>query len=87
MEQVLLYVSGVACVVAFILFGVDKLLARMRMCRVPESFLLAVSFLAGATGALLAMMLFRHKTRKRLFVFAVPLLSLLQIILLFYALS
>ena len=87
MEQVLLYVSGVACVVAFILFGVDKLLARMRMCRVPESFLLAVSFLAGATGALLAMMLFRHKTRKGLFVFAVPLLSLLQIILLFYALS
>ena len=87
MEQVLLYVSGVACVVAFILFGADKLLARMRMRRVPESSLLAVSFLAGATGALLAMMLFRHKTRKRLFVFAVPLLSLLQIILLFYALS
>lgn len=79
MEQILLYASVVASVVAFITFGVDKLLAKMGMHRVSETFLLAVSFVGGAPGALLAMMLFRHKTRKELFLTIIPVMSVLHI--------
>ena len=48
---------------AFCLYGADKRRARQGRWRIRESTLLAVSFLGGSAGALLAMRLFHHKTR------------------------
>lgn len=48
---------------AFIAYGRDKHLAREHKWRIPEKTLLALSFLGGAAGALLAMQIFRHKTK------------------------
>ena len=64
-----------ACnVAAFVLFGVDKRRARRGQWRIREAVLLGVAACFGAAGALAAMHLFRHKTKKPLFRFGVPLL-------------
>lgn len=79
METILLYMFAVAGIIAFILFGTDKLLAKMGARRVPESVLMWLSFFGGATGALAAMVLFRHKTQKRKFIIGVPMMLLFQL--------
>ena len=52
---------------AFFVFGIDKWKARRGSWRVPEQTLALLGFLGGWPGALLAMRLFRHKTRKKSF--------------------
>lgn len=51
----------------FILCAYDKRVAGTEGMRVPESVLLGAAFLGGSLGLLLAMRLFRHKTRKKSF--------------------
>lgn len=73
-------------VVAFILFMSDKCRARLGWRRVPEAVLLGVSFLGGAFGGLMGMLLFRHKTRKPLFCILLPLFAVLQVVGAFFLL-
>lgn len=56
----------------FLLYGFDKLMAVIGKIRVPEICLLAVSLAAGGIGALLAMVIFHHKTSNTLFRIAIP---------------
>ena len=49
--------------VAFVLYALDKAKARRGAWRIPEKTLLLTGFCGGAVGALLAMQLFRHKTK------------------------
>lgn len=69
---------------AFLLFGIDKVQAQARGLRVPERLLYAASFLGGSAGALLAMQLFRHKTRKISFQLILAFLILIQIAIILY---
>lgn len=69
-----LYNLGVFGVYAF-----DKLAAKRGWRRVPEANLIGMAALAGAPGALLAMLLLRHKTRKPRFNVGVPLLLAAQV--------
>ena len=64
---------GVASALALVLFGWDKLMAKLHRRRVPEAALLGCALLGGSAGAALGMALFRHKTRKPLFRRFVPL--------------
>lgn len=70
---------GAAGLLSFLLFGVDKARAKHGAWRIPERVLLLSAFAGGAPGALLGMLLFRHKTRKPLFRILVPLATLLWI--------
>ena len=58
---------------SFWLYGADKRKAVHGLRRIPESTLLLVAGLGGAYGALMGMLLFRHKTRHTLFLILVPL--------------
>ena len=70
-------------VLAMVLYGMDKKYAQEGKWRIKESTLLTVGILGGAAGALLAMKLFRHKTRHWYF-WAVNVLGLaLQFFLLY----
>ena len=70
---------------AFVLFGIDKAKAKAGRWRVPERVLLGTAICFGAPGAWLGMKVFHHKTRKPLFAWSVPFLTLLQAGLLAYS--
>lgn len=59
-------------VAAFILFGLDKLMAKKKKYRIPEFILLFVAVFLGGVGAMFGMVVFNHKTSKALFRFLVP---------------
>jgi|GEM_PF-2566695 len=54
-------------IIAFALYGYDKLSAVQRWRRVPEKTLLALSVLGAMPGALLAQGIFNHKVSKKPF--------------------
>jgi len=58
---------GLASIVAFILYGIDKRAAINGNRRIPEAHLHLFALVGGWPGALLAMSLFRHKLRKASF--------------------
>lgn len=58
--------------IAFILYGVDKWKAKRDRWRIRERTLLLWAAAGGGAGALLGMKLWRHKTRKPVFIFVVP---------------
>lgn len=60
---IFLVIIAAMSVIAFILYGADKSRAKRGKWRIKESVLLGVGFFGGAVGALLAMKLFRHKTK------------------------
>lgn len=70
--------------VAFVLGTVDKVCARKNAWRVPEATLLLSAALGGSVGLLLAMALFRHKTKHKKFTIGVPLILAAQIVLIYF---
>lgn len=83
MELVFVYIVAVNAT-AFFLYGFDKGQAKREKWRISERTLLGVSAIGGSVGALIAMSLFRHKTRKPKFYLGVPLLFAMQIFLTVY---
>ncbi len=71
--RLLLIWLGVTSVLAFSLFGWDKLMAKLHRRRVPEAALLGCALMGGSAGAALGMAVFHHKTRKPRFRRSVPL--------------
>ena len=65
--------------VTFTVYGVDKAKARRGAWRVPEKTLFLLPLLGGSVGALLGMLVFRHKTKHWYFVWGIPLILLAQI--------
>jgi len=56
-----------ASLLCFALYAVDKAAARAGRGRISESTLLAIGFVGGWPGAIVAQQAFRHKTVKRAF--------------------
>ncbi len=59
----------------------DKYFARHHMSRVPERTLFLLALLGGSLGCILGMQLARHKTRHWQFVWGMPGILLLQILI------
>ena len=55
-----------------LLYGADKILAKLHKRRIREATLLSAAFLMGGVGAMFGMVLFNHKTSKPKFRFFVP---------------
>ncbi len=71
MNPILLILIGWNAI-TFLLMGLDKFFAKRQKRRIKESTLLGSAFFLGAAGSLLGMLVFRHKTRKKKFVFFIP---------------
>ena len=65
-------------------YGIDKRNAVHGKWSIRVSPLLTLAAVGGSAGALLAMHLFHHKTRKKKFTIGVPLMLLVQIALFFF---
>ena len=48
--------------------------------RIPEKTLFSIAILGGSIGSIAGMWVFRHKTKHRIFVFGMPLILLLQLL-------
>lgn len=73
--------------ITFAAFAIDKIAAIERKSRIRIVTLLALSFFGGSLGGLIAMYLLRHKTRKDYFTVGIPLIMIMQVVLLFYAMN
>lgn len=73
--------------ITFAAFAIDKIAAIERKSRIRIVTLLALSFFGGSIGGLIAMYLLRHKTRKDYFTVGIPLIMIMQVVLLFYAMN
>lgn len=74
--------------IAFALMGIDKRKAIKGAFRIPEATLFIVAIIGGSIGAIAGMYTFRHKTRHFKFVYGMPAILLIQIlliVLLFYS--
>ena len=69
---------------AFVMMGIDKRLASLGGVRVPELVLLLCSLIGGSVGILCGAQFFRHKTRKGSFQVIVVLITLGQLVLLWW---
>ncbi|MDD6490688.1 MAG: DUF1294 domain-containing protein [Firmicutes bacterium] len=67
--------------IGFALMGIDKYKARKRAFRIPEATLFTIAVIGGSIGSILGMYAFRHKTRHRSFVYGMPFILIIQIIL------
>ena len=66
---------------AFILFGVDKRKAQNNAWRISEKGLFLSAILGGSIGAILGMHVFHHKTKHWYFLYGLPLILVIQIVL------
>lgn len=82
MQVILLLVGYVIIMnlIGFLLMGIDKKKAVKRAFRIPESTLFIVALIGGSLGSLLGMYAFRHKTRHWYFVYGMPAILILHII-------
>ena len=76
---------AVANIIAFFMYGIDKLKAKHRRWRIPEATLLGIAAIGGSLGAFAGMQIFRHKTKHLRFQILVPLFLLLHIVALGFA--
>lgn len=71
-------------IIGFMLFAIDKYLAKKQAQRISENTLLLVAFLGGAPGSIFAMRTFRHKTQKAKFTVGIPLLIVANGVVLYF---
>ena len=70
-------------IISFFVYGIDKIFAIVNFNRVREITLLFLTIIGGSFGSLLAMILFRHKIRKKRFIIVNVFSVILWIILLY----
>ncbi len=66
---------------AFALMGIDKRKAIKGAFRIPEATLFIIAIIGGSIGSIAGMYTFRHKTRHFKFVYGMPAILVVQILL------
>ncbi len=67
--------------ISFIMMGVDKYKARKRAWRIPESTLFVLAIIGGSIGSIAGMHLFHHKTRHWYFLYGMPAILVIQLLI------
>ena len=70
--------------VVFLIYGIDKYRAVKNKWRISEKALIACALLMGGIGAKSGMEAFRHKTKKPLFKYGVPVIIALNLVSIYY---
>ena len=67
--------------ISFIMMGLDKYKAKKRAWRIPESTLFVLALIGGSVGSIAGMHLFHHKTRHWYFLYGMPAILIIQILI------
>ena len=86
MKLFLLYLLSINAV-SFVLFGFDKFLAIKNKRRIPEKELFTVSTIGGAVGGMFAILVFKHKISKALFMWRFMFIFILNIVGIYFLLK
>ena len=84
MGTYILYYLAAINVIAFMVYGIDKLKAKKGKWRIPEATLLLLAIVGGSIGAWCGMKVWHHKTMHKKFKYGVPLILMIQIGLYLY---
>ena len=88
--EVILCISAYVLAVnllSFCLMGIDKRKAIKGAFRIPEATLFVIALIGGSIGSIAGMYTFRHKTRHTSFVYGMPAVLILQIILVIFLIN
>ena len=66
---------------------IDKRRAIKKIWRIPEKTLFLIAILGGSIGSNIGMRLFRHKTKHWYFVFGMPAILIIQLVIIFLMLG
>ena len=83
-EKYILIYLIIINLITFIVFALDKIYAIKKKWRYKEVSLLGMCLVGGAIGGFLAMHLFRHKTKKKVFVIGVPLIIIIHLFIILW---
>ena len=86
-HRILLIYFVIINFITFIVFAIDKVNAQEHRSRIKIVTLLGLSVIGGSIGALLAIYLLHHKTKKDYFTVGIPIIMIMQVIVLFYLLN
>ena len=79
--MIVLYYLIAMNIAGFLFMGIDKWKAKKRAWRISEATLLLIAALGGAAGSMLGMHLFHHKTRHWYFLYGIPAMLVIHILL------
>lgn len=74
-------------ILTLILFALDKIAAIENRSRIRIVTLLGLAFIGGSIGGLIAMYVFRHKTKKDYFTVGMPLIIIMQLVVIFFLMN
>lgn len=81
LTKVFIYFLIAINMIAFMMMGIDKQKARRKQARIRERTLFGIACFGGAIGMIIAMYMFRHKTRHLSFKIGLPMIVAIQFII------
>ena len=84
MEIYLLNYLVIINIIAFIVYGIDKLKAKRGKWRITEATLLLLAIIGGSIGAWCGVKVWHHKTLHKKFRYGIPLIIALQTAMVLY---
>ena len=82
--SVLLIYALIINLIGFFSMGIDKQKARKRAFRIPEATLFTIAIIGGSLGSVIGMHLFHHKTRHWYFLYGMPAILAVQVLLILF---
>ena len=81
-EFSMIYFLIINCI-GFIIMKIDKSKAKHHLYRISEKVLFTVAIIGGSLGVWLGMYLFHHKTKHWYFVWGIPIIVIIQMIIIY----
>ncbi len=78
----MIYYLLIINIITFIIYGIDKYKSIKHKYRISENTLIILAILGGSLGAFFGMIIFHHKTKKKKFIIAIPLILLIWVYIL-----